>query len=274
MAKGTPLKRAFVVLLFSFPSLQSLSTTSEEHYYPIPPEEQPQPFQSSGFSSDYGINGSHHATSEEELQPPNDFAIFPYADFLTTTTPPLLPKDPNLSKWPIDNSNVPNMEKWPIDNLKVPNLEKWSIDNSEIPNLEKWSPIDNIFPIFPYASFLTTSTTQEPKTKMSSKVGTNRKPGVMKPANVIHFLEKILKMKRESAALKTKNRTKSRPNQVLDAQNNIKEKKKKPISIVKKEDFTKSEALQKLFDIAGDDWGQDKEGLDDSFHCPKVLFSY
>ena len=107
---------------------------------------------------------------------------------------------------------------------------------------------------------------------MSSEVGTKRKPGGMKPANVIHFLEKILKMKRQSAeTLKTGNRNKSRPNQVRGAENYFKDKKKKPIiSVVKKEDFTKSEALQKLFDIAGDDWGLNKEDPTESFNCPKV----
>ena len=221
MSKGIP----FVVLFFSSPCSHSLSTTSEEHYYPIPAEEETKRFQS--FSSD----SSAHPFSEEEL---HDVAIFPYADFLTTTSPPLSPK---------------------------------------LPNLQEWSPIDNIFPIFPYASFLTTSTTQQPKRKMSSEVGTERKPGAMKPTNVIHFLEKILKMKRQSAeTLKTGNRNKSRPNQVRGAENYFKDKKKKPIisEVVKKEDFTKSEALQKLFDIAGDDWGLNKEDPTESFNCPKV----
>ena len=93
---------------------------------------------------------------------------------------------------------------------------------------------------------------------------------MMKPANVVHFLQKILKMKKESAALKTRNKNKPRPNQVPGAQMPFKEKKK---SIAKKENFTKSEALQKLFDIAGDDWGVDKVDLDESFLCPKVLRS-
>ena len=219
MSKETP----FVLLFFCLPSFHSLSTTSEEHYYPIPAEEETEHFHS--FSSD-DIYSS--PSSEEDLE---NFAIFPYANFLTTTTPPLVPK---------------------------------------LPNLEKWSPIDNIFPIFPYSSFLTTSTTNQPKRKMSSKVETKRKPDVMKPANVIHFLEKILKMKKQSAP--ALNRNKLRPNLALGAQNSFKEKKKKPISVAKKKDFTKSEALQKLFDIAGNDWDLNKEDPDESFHCPKVTF--
>ena len=217
----------FVVFLFSLPILHSLSTISEEHYYPIPTEEKTEHFQS--FSSEVINKSSHHVSSEEEL---DNFAIFPYATFLTTATPALL---------------------------------------SKLPNLEKWSPIDNIFPIFPYASFLTTSTTRQPSRKTSSEVeNTKRKPGEMKPANVIHFLEKILKMKRESAAAsKTGNRNKSRPNKVqLGTEKYFKEKI--ITDVTKKGDFSKSEALQKLFDIAGDDWSLNKEDPNESFHCPKV----
>ena len=97
---------------------------------------------------------------------------------------------------------------------------------------------------------------------------------MMKPANVIHFLEKILKLKRESAASKTGNRNKSTPNQAVDAQSYYYEKKKKPMGVTKKEDFSKTEALQKLFDIAGDDWGLNKEDSKESFHCPKVLHTF
>ena len=97
---------------------------------------------------------------------------------------------------------------------------------------------------------------------------------MMKPANVIHFLEKILKLKRESAASKTGNRNKSTPNQAVDAQSYYYEKKKKPMGVAKKEDFSKTEALQKLFDIAGDDWGLNKEDSKESFHCPKVLHTF
>jgi len=108
---------------------------------------------------------------------------------------------------------------------------------------------------------------------MSNKGGeTKRNPATMKPANVIHFLEKILKMKRESK-LKTGNRNKSRPNQVVTARRPFKEGKKKLSGVKKKnkkEDFTKAEALQKLFDIAGDDWDLNKEDFSQSaFHCPK-----
>ena len=227
-----------MLLLFSLPALlQSLSTTSEEHYYPIQPEDQVQPFQSSGFPSDSSNSNSQSSSVEEMQDFPEAFPIFPYAAFLTTTTPPIFPKAPSLQ-------------------------DKWSDDN---------------FAIFPYASFLTTSTTTEqPRRKMSNKGGeTKRNPATMKPANVIHFLEKILKMKRESK-LKTGNRNKSRPNQVVAARRPFKEGKKKLSGVKKKnkkEDFTKAEALQKLFDIAGDDWDLNKEDFSQSaFHCPKVHF--
>ena len=227
-----------MLLLFSLPALlQSLSTTSEEHYYPIQPEDQVQPFQSSGFPSDSSNSNSQSSSVEEMQDFPEAFPIFPYAAFLTTTTPPIFPKAPSLQ-------------------------DKWSDDN---------------FAIFPYASFLTTSTTTEqPRRKMSNKGGeTKRNPATMKPANVIHFLEKILKMKRESK-LKTGNRNKSRPNQVVAARRPFKEGKKKLSGVKKKnkkEDFTKAGALQKLFDIAGDDWDLNKEDFSQSaFHCPKVHF--
>ena len=246
-------EKAFVMTFLSLPTLQSLSRTPDEHYYPIPPEEQLSP---TGDQIDRDL--SLAILEKMENLPAEDFAIFPYASFLTTTAPTLLQKNAMLSE--DYNKNWPDINR------------KWSdISN----NNNKW--IDNNFSIFPYSSFLTTSSPNQPKRKVSDNRDTTRYSAGLKPANVVHFLEKILKLKRQSEGMKQANTKKGRPSQaeIVRAaliKKGTDRKVKKKVSFVGKQDFTKADALQKLLDIAGDDWDKNKEHLAaEQFRCPMVL---
>ena len=243
-------EKAFVMTFLSLPTLQSLSRTPEEHYYPIPPEEQLSP---TGDEIDRDL--SLAILEKMENLPAEDFAIFPYASFLTTTTPTLLQKNAMLSE--DYNKNWPDVNRM------------WSDNNN------KW--MDNNFSIFPYSSFLTTSSPNQPKRKVSIDRDTTRYSAGLKPANVVHFLEKILKLKRQSERNKQANTRKGRPSQAKIVHADLIKKGKdrnvkKKVSFVGKQDFTKADALQKLLDIAGDDWDQNKEHIAaERFRCPLVL---
>ena len=251
-------EKAFVMTFLSLPTLQSLSRTPEEHYYPIPPEDKLSP---SGDEIDRDL--SLAILEKMENLPAEDFAIFPYASFLTTTTPTLLQKNAMLSE--DYNKNWPDVER------------KWSDNsNNNNNNNNKW--MDNNFSIFPYSSFLTTSSPNQPKRKVSDNRDTTRYSAGLKPANVVHFLEKILKLKRQSEGIKQANTRKGRPSKAKIVHADLIKKgkdrnvKKKKVSFVGKQDFTKADALQKLLDIAGDDWDQNKEHLAaEQFRCPMVL---